>query len=392
MVVGARKLVTSVLGLVLVGSTLGVPAAVAASPDDAGSSSVGPQNSYTNYNVYLAPNASTVGAPVQLHGYLWDSEARPSIGVELLIYFDPVGTAPREVVDTVITDGYGAFARTFTPRTSGTYEVVAQLAGYVAGTNKADFTVRPADQTVRSGVISASKNGYTAKMRVTTQDVVTRVEAQTVYLDMGIQTLGASAHSDRLPYLSNRRAEGRYRVGEFAAPGSAKLTSNYSGVRAYRMSALHPAGLYDVYSDDVVNVYNEYWDMDRDGITRFTEVQMPHKPITTIRVRRASTTTIAASSTSFTGARNIELRGSLRRVQLVSDTKAENRLAPNIALKLYFDPAGQAGPSYVKTVRTGPTGAYRTTVRATRSGTWIAKYEGTSLQAPSKRSVTVTVR
>ena len=392
MVVGARKLFTSALGLVLAGSLLGGPAAVAASPDDARSGPVAPQSSYTNYNVYVAPSSAVAGTPVQLHGYLWDSEARPSVGATLVIYFDPVGTAPREVVDTVITDGYGAFAQTFTPRTSGTYEVVAQLAGYVAGTNKADFTVRPADQTVRSGVISASKNGYTAKMRVTTQDVVTRVEAQTVYLDMGIQTLGASAHSDRLPYLSNRRAEGRYWVGEFAAPGSAKLTSNYSGVRAYRMSALHPAGLYDVYSDDIVNVYNEYWDMDRDGITHFTEVQIPHKPITTIRVRRASTTTIAASATSFTGSRNIELRGSLRRVQLVSDTRAENRLAPNTALKLYFDPAGQAGPSYVKTVRTGPTGAYRTTVRATRSGTWIAKYEGTSLQAPSKRSVTVTVR
>jgi hypothetical protein len=252
--------------------------------------------------------------------------------------------------------------------------------------------VRPTSQTIRSGVTTASKNGYTARMRVITQDVVTRVEPQVVYVDAGILSFGSYTNSNALPYLVNRRAEGWYDAGMFTGGGgTAKWLTQYSGRRTYRMSAVHPAGLYDVYYYGQVGVHKDFWNKD-DGVLRSERIRMPYEPITTIRVRRASTTTISASSTSFTGTRTIELKGSVRKVQLVSARKAENRWAPNTAVKLYFDPAGSAGPIYKKTVRTGSTGVYRTTVKTGKSGKWIAKYVGSSLQAPSERSVTITVR
>ncbi|MFE7504871.1 hypothetical protein [Promicromonospora sp. NPDC057488] len=391
MAVGARKLFTSALGLALAGSLLGAPAAAGA-PADGDQAALA---DYTYLDFAVAPDRAPAGMPVQVHGHVGRDWSWPAPGEVITIYFDPAGSAPREAVATVTTDDNGWFAATFRPQTSGTYDIVRQGEDGTAvkGERTATFTSREAVLPVRSVVVSGSRGGYTARARVTVQDVVTRVEPQTVYLDAGILTPGSAGNIyETGPYMTNRRAEGRYDVGMVFSTRQEPWRTAYSGTRTYRLSAVHPAGLYDVTFLGPIAVTKDRWDADRDGIIQNVWVNIPGRPITTIRVRRASTTTIAASSTSFTGARNIELRGSLRRVQLVSDTKAENRLAPNTALKLYFDPAGQAGPVYQKTVRTGPTGAYRTTVRATRSGTWIAKYEGTSLQAPSKRSVTVTVR
>lgn len=393
MVVGARKLFTSALGLTLVGSLLGAPPAAAAGGDDSASGSAGSLVTYTNYDINLAPNAAPAGAPVQVHGYVGDQGPRnPRVGVAVTVYFDPAGTLTRRAVATVRTDDEGWFATTLQPRMSGTYEVLAADGNQVQGINTANFTLRPTSQTIRSAVTSASKNGYTAKMRAIAQDVVTGVEPQTVYVDTAILTPGSYGNEYAVPFLSNRRAEGRYGVGLFSGRESLDWSTNYSGVATYRMSALHPAGLYDVYYVGEVGVYQDQWDTDGDGVNPLAWIRMPQGSIATIQVRRASTTTIAASSTSFTGARNIELRGSVRKVQLISDSVAENRLAPNTALKLYFDPAGPAGPVYTKTVHTNSRGAYRTTVMTSRSGAWIAKYVGTSLQAPSKGSVTVTVR
>ncbi|WP_454850255.1 hypothetical protein [Promicromonospora soli] len=158
------------------------------------------------------------------------------------------------------------------------------------------------------------------------------------------------------------------------------------------MSALHPAGLYDVYYDGPIYVFTDYWDDDGDNLLQMVSVPIVEKPVTTLRVRRASSTTISASSTSFTGPKTITLRGAVRKVKLISNSEAALRLSPNTPVKLYFDPVGSTGPQYKKTVRTNSKGVYTTTARTSRSGKWIAKYPGTDLQAPSKRAVTITVR
>jgi hypothetical protein len=81
----------------------------------------------------------------------------------------------------------------------------------------------------------------------------------------------------------------------------------------------------------------------------------------------------------------------VRKVQLVSGGGAADKPAPNTSVKLYFDPAGSAGPTLQKTVTTGTNGTYSTTALTSSSGTWIAKYAGTTLQAPSQATVAITV-
>lgn len=397
MIIGARKMLVSALGVALGGSLLtGLPAAAADTDADGPSPTA---YARTWYNLAIAPATAPAGTPVQVHGYIriqpdtiWE-QAQPGRGLEVGIYFDPSGTAPRERVATVVTNDDAWFAETFSPTTSGTYDVVVANQGSdVVGTRTAKFTRRSASQPVRSVVVSGSKGGHTARVRVTVQDVVTKVEPQTVYLDAGILTPGYSANALAGPSMTNRRAEGRYRKGGVLTGDQDLWDTPYSGSRTYRLSALHPAGLYDVYYEGPIRVEADHWDIDGDGSRQSVDVPIPWKSVTTVRVRRASSTKISASATSLTGPKTITLRGAVRKVQLVSKNKAAVRLSPNTPVKLYFDPAGAPGPEYKKTVRTNSKGYYATTYRTTRSGTWIAKYPGTDLQAPSKGVVTVTVR
>ncbi|MGW2092476.1 hypothetical protein [Promicromonospora sukumoe] len=392
MVVGARNLFSSALGLALVGSLLGGPAATGA---PAAGDRAAP-SAYTYLDFAVAPDRAPAGSPVQVHGFVGRDWSWPAPGEAITIYFDPAGSAPREAVATVTSDDNGWFAANFRPKTSGTYDIVGpgEDEGTVKGVRTATFTSRKALLPVRTVVVSDTRSGHTAKARVTVQDVVTRVEPQTVYLDAGLLTPGFAGNTVFSgPFLTNRSADGRYGPGEISSTNQQHLWhTNYSATRTYRLSAVHPAGLYDVRFLGPMTVVTDQWDADRDGVLQGVDVPMSEKVITTIRVRRASTTTISASSTSFTGSRNIELKGSVRKVQLISDTRAANRWAPNTAVKLYFDPAGSAGPVYKKTVRTNSSGVYRTTAKTSKSGKWIAKYVGSSLQAPSERSVTITVR
>ncbi|WP_369370399.1 hypothetical protein AB1046_16600 [Promicromonospora sp. Populi] len=397
MVIGARKMLVPAVGLALVGSLLtGLPATAADTDPDGPSPTA---YARTWYDVAIAPATAPVGTPVQVHGYIgiqpdtiWERR-QPGRGLQVKIYFDPSGTAPRELLTTVVTNDDAWFAKTFMPTTSGTYDVVVANQGTdVVGTQSVKFTRRLASQPVRSVVVSGSKNGHTARVRVTVQDVVTRIEPQTVYLDAGILTPGYSANIYAGPAMTNRRAEGRYGSGDVTTGDQDLWDTFYSGTRTYRLSALHPAGLYDVYYEGPIRVETDHWDTDGDGTLQSVAVPIPWKSVTTVRVRRASSTTISASSTSFTGAKTITLRGAVRKVQLVSNTKAAIRLSPNTPVKLYFDPAGSAGPQHLKTVWTNSEGIYNTKYRTTRSGTWIAKYPGTDLQAPSERSVAITVR
>jgi hypothetical protein len=308
------------------------------------------------------------------------------------IYFDPSGTAPRAAVATVTANDDGWFTKTLRPRTSGVYDILPRGSGEIVGQGKATFTSRPASRPVRSTVLSATKDGSTAKVRVIVQDVVTRVEPQTVYLDGAILTPGFPGIISIGPYMTNRRAEGKFGVSDVYAERKEIWRTNYSATRYYELSAVHPAGLYSVYFPGEIAVYQDRWDEDDDGLLQDVRVPLPYKVVTTVRVRRASITTISASSTEFTGAKTITLRGAVRKVKLITDTRAGLRLSPDTPVKLYFDPAGPAGPVYKKTVRTGSDGVYTTKVGTSVSGRWIAKYPGTELQAPSKRGVAITVR
>jgi hypothetical protein len=393
MVARARKLLGSALGLALAGSLLGGPTATAGVTEGGVADAEIESFSYTYTDLAVAPNTAPAGSPVQVHGYVGEEQTAPSRGRSVTISFNPAGTSPRRAVATVTTDDDGWFAKEFRPRTSGTFDIVAAGSGDVVGQSTAKFTVRPTGQPVRTGVVSGTKNGYTAKARVIAQDVVTRAEPQTVYLDAAILSPGYPDNAyDAGPSMTNRRAEGRFGVGGFPTEQQDTWRTNYSATRTYRMSARHPAGLYDISFSGPVAVFTDHWDADRDGLLQVVRVPLARQSLTTIRVRRASSTYLSASSTSFSGPRTITLSGSVRKVQLVGLDTVVNRRSPNTAVKLYFDPAGSRGPVYKKTVRTNSQGSYSTRERTIRSGQWIAKYPGNSVQAPSQRSVTITVR
>jgi hypothetical protein len=156
-----------------------------------------------------------------------------------------------------------------------------------------------------------------------------------------------------------------------------------------------PAGVYDIGIRDAMKACSAPdWDANdaASGVSNCTHDVLVEDPtVTTIVVKRASTTTVTASATSLPAPQNITLRGEVRKVQLVSGGGAQERPAPNTAVELHFDPAGSAAPVYKKTVTTGSNGTYSTSVATSTSGKWIAKYVGTSLQAPSQASVNVTV-
>jgi hypothetical protein len=156
-----------------------------------------------------------------------------------------------------------------------------------------------------------------------------------------------------------------------------------------------PAGVYDIGIRDAMKACSAPDWLANDaasGASNCThDVLVQDSTVTTIVVKRATTSTVTASETSITGPKTITLRGDVRRVQLLSTGGAAIRPAPNVSVKLYFDPAGSAAPVYNKTVTTGSDGTYATPVVTSTSGQWIAKYSGTSLQASSKGTVAVTV-
>lgn len=60
------------------------------------------------------------------------------------------------------------------------------------------------------------------------------------------------------------------------------------------------------------------------------------------------------------------------------------RLMPRKIVTIHFDPAGKDRTRKVATVRTTSTGSYTRKFTATRSGTWIVKYAGNSLNQPDR--------
>ncbi|WP_454858647.1 hypothetical protein [Promicromonospora soli] len=67
------------------------------------------------------------------------------------------------------------------------------------------------------------------------------------------------------------------------------------------------------------------------------------------------------------------------------------RLMPRKIVTIHFDPAGQDQARKVATVRTTSTGSYTRKFTATRSGTWIVKYAGNSLNQPTRATDAVCV-
>ena len=348
--------------------------------------------------VWTSPSSVPTGATITVSGVtnmrdFSTSGYVPATGQKVKLYFDPSGSAPETLEATLTTDSRGFF--TSQQRSTSSGEGGAEMPTTDAGERavaRASSSVRARTTTLREGAVTRTKNGLTVGHRLITHDVVVGLDP--VKRRVGVANLGYSLGAS-WGYVSveSRRGEGHYRDGYvkylwMQADDGSTITPTFT----FRPTL--PAGVYDVGVSEMMKACSA-----PDWIERYSptgncrqDILVEDSTVTTIVVKRASITTISASSTSFTGPKTITLRGAVRKVQLVSNTEAAIRLSPNTPVKLYFDPAGSAGPEYKKTVRTDSKGVYTTTARTSVSGQWVAKYPGTDLQAPSKRAVTITVR
>ncbi|GHH70730.1 hypothetical protein GCM10017772_17800 [Promicromonospora soli] len=325
---------------------------------------------------------------------LGTGEYEPATEQEVKLYFDPTGDAPETYRATLTTDSRGFFTVRQQPGASGKWRAEMPMTETGA---RAVWTITSAervrDTILRQGSVSATQNGFTAGDHVMTHDVVVGLTPVLRRVDVGSLDFTVGGTSGWVSATS-RRGEGSFPDGY-----QVQKELVHSGVGTSHATLTFnptlPAGVYDIGIRDAMKACSAPDWVANDaasGASNCThDMLVQDSTVTTIVVKRATSTTVTASETSFTGPKTITLRGDVRRVQLLSTGGAAIRPAPNVSVKLYFDPAGSAAPVYTKTVTTGSDGTYATPVVTSTSGQWIAKYSGTSLQASSKGTVAITV-
>lgn len=347
--------------------------------------------------IWTSPSSAPAGSTISVHGAanirsLGTGEYEPATGQEVKLYFDPEGTAPEALRATLTTDSRGYFTSRHKPGGSGKWR--AEMAQTDTGA-RAVWTITSAERTrtttLRQGQIQATQGGYTAGDHLMTHDVVVGLAPVSRRVDVGSLGFTIGGTSGWVS-AESRRGEGSYPNGYrmerdlvHSGIGTSHVTLNFNPTL--------PAGIYDIgISDAMKACAAPDWDGLEGGTSNCTHDVLVEDPtVTTVVVKRASSTTVTASATSVPSPRNITLSGGVRKVQLVSGGSAQDRPAPNTSVQIWFDPAGTAAPVLKKTVTTGSNGTYSTSVSASGTGKWTAKYPGTSLQAPSQASVNVTV-
>jgi hypothetical protein len=349
--------------------------------------------------IWTSPSSAPAGSTLSVSGAanmrsLGTGEYQPATGQEVKVYFDPTGDAPETLQATLTTDSRGFFTTRRTPVGSGKWR--AEMPMTDAGA-KTVWTItssaRERTTTLRQGQVSATQDGHTAGDHLMTHDVVVGLAPVQRRVDVGSLGFTVGGKSGFVS-ADSRRGEGSFPDGYHV---EREMTHAGVGTSAVNLvfNPTMPAGIYDIGIRDAMKACSAPdWDANdaASGISNCThDVLIQDDTVTTIVVKRASTTTLAASETSFTGPKTITLSGELRKVQLVSGGGAADKPAANTSVGLYFDPAGSAGATLQKTVTTGTNGTYSTTALTSSSGTWIAKYAGTTLQAPSQATVAITV-
>lgn len=348
--------------------------------------------------IWLSPAGALEGAKISVSGVanmrsLSTGENSPAVDQQVKLYFDPAGTAPEELRATLTTDDRGFFTSRQTPGSDGKWRMEMPQTDSGARTVWT-LTSTETDRTrrLRQGAIKVAQDGFATGDHLSTQDVVIGTEAVQRRVDVGSLGFAVGGTSG---WVSAESREGGgsfpdgYRVQEDLVHSGLGTSHAYITFRPTL-----PAGIYDIgIRDEMKACSAPDWDGDDGATSNCTHDVLVEDPtVTTIVVKRASTTAITASRTSFTGPKTITLSGSVHTVQPVSTGGVANRAASTAKVKLYFDPAGSAAPVLKKTVTTDSDGKYTTSARASSSGRWIAKYAGTDVQAPSQKAVSVTVK
>ncbi|MCP2265252.1 hypothetical protein APR03_002600 [Promicromonospora thailandica] len=347
--------------------------------------------------IWTSPSSAPAGSTISVHGAanvrsLGTGEYEPATGQEVKLYFDPEGSAPETLRATLTTDSRGYFTSRQKPGASGKWR--AEMAQTDTGARTV-WTITSAERTrsttLRQGQVRVTQGGYTAGDHLMTHDVVVGLAPVSRRVDVGSLNFSMGGMSGFVS-AESRRGEGSYPDGYrmqrelvHAGIGTSHVTLTFNPTL--------PAGVYDIGIRDAMKACAAPdWDGLDGGTSNCTHDVLVEDPtVTTLVVKRASSTTVTASRTSLPAPGSVTLSGGVRKVQLVSGGGAQERPAPNTKVEIYFDPAGSAAPVLKKTVTTGSNGNYSTSVSASATGAWIAKYPGTSLQAPSQASVNVTV-
>ncbi|WP_369370401.1 hypothetical protein AB1046_16610 [Promicromonospora sp. Populi] len=347
--------------------------------------------------IWLSPAGALAGATISVSGVanirsLSDWETSPAANQEVKLYFDPTGSAAETLRATLTTDASGFFTSRQTPEGSGTWRMeMPQTNSGIRAVWTLSNTETARDRILREGSVSATEGGFTAGDHIMTQDVVVGLDPVQRRIDVGSLGFTIGGTSGWVSAESQR--------GEGAYPDGYRVQQDlrHSGIGTSNVyitfRATHPAGVYDIGIRDAMKACSAPdWDGNTGATSNCTHNVLVEDPtVATIVVKRASTTTVTASPTSFPAPRNVTVRGTVRRVQLVSTGGVAERPAPGVSVDLYFDPTGSAPSELKRTVTTGTDGTYSTSIRTATSGRWIAKYTGTSLVAASQDTVTVTV-
>lgn len=323
-----------------------------------------------------------------------DYDPVAATGEAVEIAFDPSGPAARRVVGNVKVSDTGYFRLDTRVTESGNwYASYAGSAVQHPATVRISQTARPHDLAVRQGSSERTSGSATAGIRVTATDVVTTLEPQAVRVDFGVTNFGGILSTYGV-HLDGRRGEGAYPNGRDYSPRHKFSGEGTAGYITMTMDELTPPGVYDVGANVVIGVCTKSWweAHPTSGDCGMKDVRIKDATVTTLTVKRASTTTISASSKTLSKPGWVTLKGSVRKLQLVSKREAAYRPAPKASVKLYWDPAGSAPARYKKTVSTNVKGAWTAKFPMSASGKWIAEFPGTSLNAPSSRTVSITVR
>lgn len=349
--------------------------------------------------IWTSPSSAPAGSTISVSGAanmrsLGTGDYEPAPGQEVKLYFDPSGDAPEALRATLTTDSRGFFTSRQKPGASGKWR--AEMPQTDTGA-RAVWTITSAERerttALRQGSVSATQNGHTAGDHLMTHDVVVGLAPVQRRVDVGSLGFTVGGKSGWVS-ADSRRGEGSFPDGYRV---QRELTHAGVGTSAvtFTFNPTLPAGIYDIGIRDAMKACSAPdWAANdaASGVSNCTHDVLVEDPtVTTIVVKRASSTTVTASSTSLPAPGTIRLRGEVRKVLLVSGGGAQEKLSPNTPVKLYFDPAGSAAPVYKKTVSTNSNGVYSTPVSTSASGRWIVKYAGTSLQAPSQAAVAVTV-
>lgn len=349
--------------------------------------------------IWTSTASAPAGSTISVSGAanirsLGTGEYEPATGQEVKLYFDPAGDAPEALRATLTTDSRGFFTSRQKPGASGKWRAEMPMTDTGA---RAVWTItsaeRARDTNLRQGSVSVTQNGFTVGDHLMTQDVVVGLTPVLRRVDVGSLDFSVGGTSGWVSATS-RRGEGSFPDGY-----QVQKELVHSGVGTSHATLTFnptlPAGVYDIGIRDAMKACSAPdWAANdaASGAGNCThDVLVQDSTVTTIVVKRATSTTVTASETSITEPKTITLRGDVKKVQLLSTGGAAIRPAPNVSVKLYFDPAGSAAPVYTKTVTTASDGTYATPVLTSTSGRWIAKYAGTSLLAPSQAAVAITV-